>query len=112
MDSVKSNPERHSLLYQENTIIVPGGRFRESYYWDSYWINKGLLVSGMTTTANGVVNNLLTQVKTYGFVPNGGRDYYLNRSQPPFLSDMVVDLYNSNSTFLTQDVLDTLNTEY
>ncbi|GAB9472472.1 Trehalase [Globisporangium polare] len=73
----------------QNVLIVPGGRFRESYYWDSYWIVQGLLVSNMQHTARGVVNNLLEYVAEFGFVPNGGRIYYLTRSQPPMLSDMV-----------------------
>ncbi|KAG1692779.1 hypothetical protein DVH05_024394 [Phytophthora capsici] len=73
----------------ENVLIIPGGRFRESYYWDSYWIVQGLLVSGLRQTARGVVNHLLEYVNEFGFVPNGGRVYYLTRSQPPMLSDMV-----------------------
>ncbi|ETI31824.1 hypothetical protein F443_21230 [Phytophthora nicotianae P1569] len=73
----------------ENVLVVPGGRFRESYYWDSYWIVQGLLVSGLHQTARGVVNHLLEYVAEFGFVPNGGRIYYLTRSQPPMLSDMV-----------------------
>ncbi|RLN91945.1 hypothetical protein BBJ28_00013471 [Nothophytophthora sp. Chile5] len=72
-----------------NVLIVPGGRFRESYYWDSYWIVQGLLVSDMPVTARGIVNHLLEHVSEFGFVPNGGRIYYLTRSQPPMLSDMV-----------------------
>lgn len=78
-----------SLSQPANVLIVPGGRFRESYYWDSYWIVQGLLVSGMPITARGIVNHLLEYVADYGFVPNGGRIYYLTRSQPPMLSDMV-----------------------
>ncbi|CAH0522177.1 unnamed protein product [Peronospora belbahrii] len=73
----------------DNILVVPGGRFRESYYWDSYWIVQGLLVSGLHQTARGVVNHLLEYVAEFGFVPNGGRIYYLTRSQPPMLSDMV-----------------------
>lgn len=73
----------------ENLLILPGGRFLESYYWDSYWIVEGLLVSEMFSTARGVVNNLLEYASYLGFVPNGGRIYYLTRSQPPMLSDMV-----------------------
>lgn len=72
-----------------DVLIVPGGRFRESYYWDSYWIVQGLLVSDMPATARGIVNHLLEFVSDFGFVPNGGRIYYLTRSQPPMLSDMV-----------------------
>uniref|UniRef100_M4BUU6 Trehalase n=1 Tax=Hyaloperonospora arabidopsidis (strain Emoy2) TaxID=559515 RepID=M4BUU6_HYAAE len=78
-----------SLNQPDNVLIVPGGRFRESYYWDSYWIVQGLLVSDMSVTARGIVNHLLEYVSEFGFVPNGGRIYYLTRSQPPMLSDMV-----------------------
>jgi alpha,alpha-trehalase len=73
----------------QNVLIVPGGRFRESYYWDSYWIVHGLLASNMHVTARGVVDNLLEYAAEFGFVPNGGRVYYLTRSQPPMLSEMV-----------------------
>jgi len=83
---------RYSILRRRYPVIIPGGRFRESYYWDSYWIVLGLLACDMTSTAKGLVQNLLDDVSTYGFVPNGGRIYYLNRSQPPLLSDMVVAL--------------------
>ncbi|KAF4317528.1 hypothetical protein BBO99_00003082 [Phytophthora kernoviae] len=78
-----------SLHRPANVLIVPGGRFRESYYWDSYWIVQGLLISDMPITARGIVNHLLEYVSEFGFVPNGGRIYYLTRSQPPMLSDMV-----------------------
>ncbi|CEG50110.1 trehalase (brush-border membrane glycoprotein) variant [Plasmopara halstedii] len=78
-----------SFNQSANVLIVPGGRFRESYYWDSYWIVQGLLVCDMPITARGVVNHLLEYVSDYGIVPNGGRIYYLTRSQPPMLSDMV-----------------------
>jgi alpha,alpha-trehalase len=87
--SVRLHPERHTLLPTLNPIVVPGGRFRESYYWDSYWIIKGLLYSGMTATANGIVDNFVDFIESYGFVPNGGRSYYLTRSQPPLLSEMM-----------------------
>ncbi|RLN57903.1 hypothetical protein BBJ29_005388 [Phytophthora kernoviae] len=76
-------------FHGENVLVVPGGRFRESYYWDSYWIVQGLLASGLRQTARGVVTHLLEFVAEFGFVPNGGRIYYLTRSQPPMLSDMV-----------------------
>lgn len=80
----------HELLDNgPHVLIVPGGRFRETYYWDSYWIVQGLLVSGMDSTARGVVNHLLSYAADFGFVPNGARVYYLTRSQPPMLSDMV-----------------------
>jgi alpha,alpha-trehalase len=91
--SVALAPERHTLLPTPHPLIVPGGRFRESYYWDSYWIVRGLELSGMNDTAAGIVDNLLDFVRRYGFVPNGGRAYYLSRSQPPLLSEMVRSLF-------------------
>jgi alpha,alpha-trehalase len=91
--TVKENPQRHSYVPRNYPMIVPGGRFRESYYWDSWWIVRGLLVCDMDTTAQYVINNLLNDVDTFGFVPNGGRIYYLDRSQPPLLSEMVRSYY-------------------
>nr|ACL50549.1 trehalase-2 [Harmonia axyridis] len=85
---VSKEPERYSIIPISNGFIIPGGRFREIYYWDSYWIIKGLLASDMHETARGMIDNLLSMVAQYGFVPNGGRIYYLNRSQPPLLSLM------------------------
>jgi alpha,alpha-trehalase len=70
-------------------FIVPGGRFREFYYWDTLWILEGLYVSEMCLTAKSVIENTLWLVDKYGFVPNGSRVYYLNRSQPPVLPMMI-----------------------
>jgi len=89
---VDLNPQRYSILKRKHAVIIPGGRFRESYYWDSYWIVLGLLACDMKETARGLVQNLLDDVANFGFVPNGGRIYYLNRSQPPLLSEMVFAL--------------------
>ena len=81
--------QQSSLLAVPNGFVVPGGRFREFYYWDTYFILEGLLLSGMNHTARGMIENLLHLVQSGGFVPNGGRIYYMNRSQPPFLTLMV-----------------------
>jgi len=89
---VAANPQRHSFVSIAYPMIVPGGRFRESYYWDSWWILKGLLVCDMAESAMNVVNILLDQVAEFGYVPNGGRIYYLDRSQPPVLSEMILDM--------------------
>lgn len=61
----------------------------EFYYWDSYWVIEGLLLCDMYQTARGMIDNFLYMVKKYGFIPNGGRIYYLMRSQPPLLHLMV-----------------------
>lgn len=92
-DDVRDNSEQYSLIYIPNPVIVPGGRFREFYYWDSYWIVRGLLISEMFDTVKGMLSNFLSIVKTYGFIPNGGRIYYTMRSQPPLLIPMVQTYY-------------------
>ncbi|CAH0764744.1 unnamed protein product [Diatraea saccharalis] len=88
-DDVKQNQDLYSIIYVDNPFIVPGGRFREFYYWDSYWIIKGLLLSEMHQTARGMVTNFLDIVEKLGFIPNGGRIYYTMRSQPPLLIPMM-----------------------
>ncbi|XP_063971932.1 trehalase isoform X2 [Diachasmimorpha longicaudata] len=90
-DDVRINEHLYSIIYVPNPVIVPGGRFREFYYWDSYWIMKGLLLSEMFTTVKGMLSNFVTIVDKIGLIPNGGRIYYEMRSQPPMLIPMVKD---------------------
>ncbi|XP_028789586.1 probable trehalase [Neltuma alba] len=92
---VKSHPHLHTLLPLPASFIIPGSRFHEVYYWDSYWIIRGLLASKMYKTATGIVTNLISLIEEYGFVLNGARAYYTNRSQPPLLSSMIYEIYNS-----------------
>ncbi|KAK2846674.1 hypothetical protein Q5P01_009673 [Channa striata] len=92
---VKDHPELYSQIYTPHPVVVPGGRFRELYYWDSYWVINGLLLSEMRDTAYGMIQNFLHLVNRYGFVPNGGRVYYERRSQPPFLTLMVESYYQA-----------------
>ncbi len=80
-----------SLLPLPNAYIVPGGRFREIYYWDSYFTMLGLKESGETLMIENMIKNFAYLIDTYGHIPNGNRTYYLSRSQPPFFS-MMVDL--------------------
>ncbi|XP_043283050.1 trehalase-like isoform X2 [Venturia canescens] len=96
-DHVKLNPELYSIIYVPNPVIVPGGRFREFYYWDSYWIIKGLLLSEMYTTVRGMLSNFVSIVDRLGFIPNGGRVYYEMRSQPPMLIPMVHEYLKATS---------------
>ncbi|XP_069690503.1 trehalase-like [Periplaneta americana] len=103
---VLQHPEQYSNIYVPNGFIIPGGRFREFYYWDTYWIVQGLLLSEMYDTTRGMLENFLSMVARYGFVPNGGRVYYLERSQPPMLIPMV-DSYltaTNNVTFLKNNI--------
>ncbi|CAD6196174.1 unnamed protein product [Caenorhabditis auriculariae] len=85
-EKVLVNPERYSIIPVPNPFIVPGGRFREMYYWDSFFTIKGLIASGMLQTVRGMIDNMQFLVETFGFIPNGNRVYYLNRSQPPLLT--------------------------
>ncbi|KAJ8955421.1 hypothetical protein NQ318_003519 [Aromia moschata] len=91
---VEDNKELYSIIWVPNPVIVPGGRFREFYYWDSYWIAQGLLHSEMHETVKGMLENFLYIVDNYGHIPNGGRIYYLARSQPPLLVPMIKLYYD------------------
>ena len=85
----------HGLLYLENKYVVPGGRFNEMYGWDSYFIILGLLRDGRIDLARGMVENFFFEIENYGALLNANRTYYLTRSQPPFLSSMVLAVYDA-----------------
>jgi alpha,alpha-trehalase len=78
-----------SLLPLPAPYIVPGGRFDEIYYWDSYFIMLGLEQSGRHDLVVDELRNFATLINRYGHIPNGNRTYYLSRSQPPFFAQMV-----------------------
>ncbi|MGI4750991.1 MAG: alpha,alpha-trehalase TreF [Janthinobacterium lividum] len=80
-----------SLLLLPHDFIIPGGRFREIYYWDSYFTMLGLQESHKTQMIRDMVDNFAYLITRYGHIPNGTRTYYLSRSQPPFFS-MMLDL--------------------
>jgi len=81
------------LLYLPRPYVVPGGRFNEMYGWDSYFIQVGLLRDGETGLARDMVDNFVYQVEHYGKVLNANRTYYLTRSQPPFLTRMILGVH-------------------
>lgn len=109
---VLDNPSLYSLIPVPNGFVIPGGRFKEIYYWDTYWIIRGLLISEMTETAKGMIENLLYLVKKFGHVPNGSRVYYIRRSQPPLLTKMVDQYltYTNDYQFLRENI-ETLDKE-
>jgi alpha,alpha-trehalase len=82
-------PPFSSLLPLPEPYVVPGGRFRELYYWDSYFTMLGLAESGRSDLVEHMVRDFAHLIDTYGHVPNGTRSYYLTRSQPPFFYAMV-----------------------
>lgn len=86
-----------TILMTKNPFTIPGGRFREIYYWDSYWIFDGQLVLGMDNTVLKGLENFVSLIETYGFIPNGTRLYYTKRSQPPYFIQMVYNFYNHAS---------------
>ena len=85
-DSIIPNSSRIPLPYK---YVVPGGRFQEIYYWDSYFTLEGLLADGRDELAKAMVDNFSFLIDSIGFIPNGTRDYYKTRSQPPFYALMV-----------------------
>ncbi|KAJ1962704.1 hypothetical protein GGI12_002486 [Dipsacomyces acuminosporus] len=85
-----------SLLPVNHTFVISGSNSsREFRYWDTYYIELGLLKSGLYKTAKGVLQNLLDAVGIHGFVPTGGRVYYTDRSEPPLLALMVKTYYDA-----------------
>lgn len=85
--------EHHGLLYLPYSYVVPGGRFNEMYGWDSYFIQVGLLRDGELTLARNMADNFLFEIREYGKILNANRTYYLSRSQPPFLTQMLLGVY-------------------
>jgi alpha,alpha-trehalase len=85
--------KEHGLLYLPHPYVVPGGRFNEMYGWDSYFILLGLVRDGELPLARAMTDNLLYEIEHYGMVLNFNRTYSLNRSQPPFLTRMILEVY-------------------
>jgi alpha,alpha-trehalase len=78
-----------SLIELPYPYVVPGGRFREVYYWDSYFTMLGLEADGRNDIVENMIADFAYEIDTYGHIPNGNRTYYLSRSQPPFFSKMI-----------------------
>lgn len=104
--------EGSSLLPLPYPYIVPGGRFREMYYWDSYFTMLGLKESGETKMIENMVDNFAWIIRTYGHIPNGTRTYYLSRSQPPFFALMVQLLASVKGNNIYKKYLPELEKEY
>ncbi len=90
-----SDLEPPGLLYLNNKYVVPGGRFNEMYGWDSYFIVRGLVEDKRIELARGMVENFFFEIEHYGAVLNANRTYYLTRSQPPFLTSMILAVYDA-----------------
>ncbi|MCI0517797.1 MAG: alpha,alpha-trehalase TreF [Woeseiaceae bacterium] len=86
-----------SLIELPKPYVVPGGRFRELYYWDSYFTMLGLAASGQHGLLRDMVDNFAYLIDHIGFIPNGTRSYYCTRSQPPFFVLMIELLATSTN---------------
>lgn len=104
--------EYSSLLPLPYSYVVPGGRFREVYYWDSYFTMLGLAVSQRFDLIENMLRNFRYLVNVYGHIPNGNRSYYLSRSQPPFFALMVELLALEKGDSIYQQYFDALQKEY
>jgi len=100
-----------SRIALPHKYVVPGGRFQEIYYWDSYFTLEGLLAGNRKDLAKNMVDNFTHLINTIGFIPNGTRGYYRTRSQPPFYGLMVSALTKENEQVLL-DYLPALQKEY
>ncbi len=87
---------RGSLFAVPNRYIVPGGRFQEQFYWDTYFVMLGLAADGRWSDIAAMMKNYAYMIRKFGFIPTANRTYYLSRSQPPFFSHMV-RLYASHA---------------
>lgn len=104
--------EGSSLLPLPYSYVVPGGRFKEMYYWDSYFTMLGLKESKQYVLLENMVKNFAYLIDTYGHIPNGTRTYYLGRSQPPFFSLMIDLLASVKGDMVYKTYLPQLQKEY
>jgi len=79
-------------------FVVPGGRFNEMYGWDSYFEGIGLLLDNRVDLAKAMVDNFCYQIEHYGKILNANRSYYLTRTQPPFLSSFIREVYEADTS--------------
>ena len=110
----KSDVEKEgsTLITLPSPYIVPGGRFREVYYWDSYFTMLGLAESGKFDIITNMLDNFAHLIQTVGHIPNGNRTYYITRSQPPFFSQMVALLANYEGDAIYEKYKVALRREY
>jgi alpha,alpha-trehalase len=101
-----------TLIPLPNPYVVPGGRFGEIYYWDSYFTMLGLRQAGKVDMIENMIGNFAYLIDTIGFIPNGNRDYFLTRSQPPFFAAMVTLLAEEKGEEVYQRYLPQLEKEY
>ncbi len=90
-----THTDAQGLLYLPRPYVVPGGRFNEMYGWDSYFISLGLLRDHKLELTKDICDNFLYEIMFYGRILNANRTYYLTRSQPPFLTEMLLAVHSA-----------------
>jgi alpha,alpha-trehalase len=109
----RNRRDRGSLIAVPYPYIVPGGRFSEQFYWDSYFIMLGLAADGRWNKVSDMMKNYAYMIRKFGFIPTANRTYFLTRSQPPFFSHMVKLLAkNQNKTLTLLEYLPYMLAEY
>jgi alpha,alpha-trehalase len=108
----RNRRDRGSLIALPYAYIVPGGRFNEQFYWDSYFIMLGLAAENRWDMIEGMVKNYTYLMRKFGFIPTANRTYLLSRSQPPFFSHMVRLLVRHKGKLVLVEYLPYLLTEY
>ena len=105
--SINNKPGILSLKLEKNKnaikaipFVVPGGRFNEMYGWDSYFEAIGLICDGKIDLAKAMADNFQYQIENYGKILNANRSYYLTRTQPPFYTSLILEVFE-----ITQDLL-------
>jgi alpha,alpha-trehalase len=101
-----------SIIPLPHPYIVPGGRFNEIYYWDSFFTMLGLKVSGRWGIIENMIQNFAWMIEQLGFIPNGNRSYFGSRSQPPFFAMMVSLLAKEKGEAIFQQYFPVLKKEY
>jgi len=107
-----AQPVGSSALPLKFPYVVPGGRFSEMYYWDSYFTMLGLQEAGENNLVEDMVKNFAALIDSFGHIPNGTRTYYISRSQPPFFALMVELLAQVKGDQVYSDYLPQLQKEY
>ena len=108
----RNRVDRGSLIALPHKYIVPGGRFNEQFYWDSYFIILGLAAEGKWSEVEGIIKNVAYMIRKYGYVPTANRTYFLSRSQPPFFVMMIRLLASHKGKKVIRDYLPHLIIEY
>lgn len=115
-DELERSPDNNKKVSTRINLpfpyIVPGGRFNEIYYWDSYFTMLGLAHFGKWNVIEYMIENFAWMIDKFGFIPNGNRSYFLSRSQPPFFSLMIELLAKNKGTEIYKKYLPHLEKEY